>query len=98
MIFGELQYQKHYDEMHRELVEFIEKRFSNVESGHQGDSWIWVIDENDKVQIDTFSSMHHQVKSPYRDSKLVHKVIRELKDSYSVSIYPEPELEAHEEE
>ena len=98
MIFGELQYEKHYDEMHLELVEFIEKRFSKVESGHQGDSWIWVLDENDKVQIDTFSSMYHQIKSPYRNSKLVYKVILELQRSYSVSVYPEPELEVHEEE
>lgn len=96
MIFGELQYQKHYDEMHQELVEFIEKRFSNVESGHQGDSWIWILDENDKVEIDTFSAMYHQIKSPYRYSKLVRKVIRELKSNYPVSIYPEPDLEPHE--
>ena len=83
--------------MHRELVKFIERRFSSVESGHQGDSWIWVLGENDKVQIDTFTAMNHQIKSPYRDSELVHEVIRELKSNYSVSIYPEPELEAHEE-
>ncbi len=98
MIFGELQYQQHYDEMHRELVDFIEERFPNVESGHQGDSWIWILDENDKVQIDTFSAMRHQIKSPYRDSKLVNKVIRELQGSYSVSVFNEPEIEAHEDE
>jgi len=54
------------------------------------------LDENDKVEIDTFSDMYHQIKSPYRDSKLVRKVIRELKSNYSVSIYPEPDLEPHE--
>ena len=83
--------------MHQELVEFIQERFPNVQSGHQGDSWIWIVGENDKVQIDTFSAMHHQIKSPYRQSKLVHEVIQTLKSNYTVSIYPEPEFEAHEE-
>lgn len=96
MIFGELRYQQHYDEMHQELVEFIKERFPNVESGHQGDSWIWVLEESDKVQIDTFSSMCHQIKSPYSNSKLVHEVIHQLKSKYQVSVFDEPELEAHE--
>ena len=96
MIFGELKYQQHYDEIHCELVDFINKRFPNVESGHQGDSWIWVLDENDKVQIDTFTAMCHQIKSPYKNSKLVHDVIQELKSKYQVDVYDVPELEAHE--
>ncbi len=98
MIFAEIRYQKHYDEMHKELVDFIEARFANVESGHQGDSWIWVLEEGDKVEIDTFSAMTHQVKSRFKDSKLVHEVIRELNDNYSLVIYPKPELEAHDDQ
>ena len=97
LIFAELQYAKHYDDMHDELVDFIKVRFKNTESGHQGDSWIWILDGNDKVQIDTFTSMKHQIKSPLRTSKLVRTVIRELESNYSVNVYPTPESEAHEE-
>lgn len=97
MIFANLVYTEHYDDMHQELVEFIEQHFPNVESGHQGDSWIWVLAEGDKVQIDTFSAMYHQVKSPYHNSKLVHEVIKTLQAKYKLIVYSEPELEAHEE-
>lgn len=61
--FAELQYKEHYDDIHAELVEFVKARFLNVKSGHQGDSWIWILRDGDKVQLDTFTSMHHQIKS-----------------------------------
>lgn len=96
MIFADIVYTEHYDDMHQELVDFIEQRFPNVESGHQGDSWIWITTENDKIQIDTFSAMHHQVKSPYPESKLVHDVIQALQTKYTLTVYSEPQLEAHE--
>jgi len=97
LIFGKLQYQVHYDEIHRELVSFIEQRFSNVESGQQSDSWIWITQGEDKVQIDTFTAMQHEVKSPNPDSLLVHDVLRALQSRFKVIVYPKPEFEAHEE-
>ena len=98
LIFAELIYKKRFREMHQELVDFISTRFVDVKSGLQGDSWIWVSDKSDKVEIDTFSAIHHQIKSPYPDSKLVHEVIRELKSHYNVTVLSEPKLEIHEED
>ena len=62
------------------------------------DSWIWALGDSDKVQIDTFTAMQHQIKSPYRDSRLVHEVIRELKGRYTVNMFSEPKHEEHEDE
>ncbi len=96
MIFAELQYDKDYSEFHSELLSFIKANFANVESGLQGDSWIWIAKENKKVAIDTFSSMKHQVKSEQSDNLLVNEVISCLTKKYKLVVYQEPELEPHE--
>lgn len=96
LIFAELIYETHYDDVHQGLVELLEANFTHVESGHQGDSWLWIFRDGDKVEVDTFSSMRHQVKSSKPDSALVQDVIRALQTKYKVSVYSEPELEGHE--
>lgn len=95
MIFAELEYQKHYSDVHAELLAFVDKHFSRVQSGLQGDSWIWILDGDEKVAIDTFTSMTHQIKSAKAGAH-VRKVIETLRRRFEVKVYEEPELEAHE--
>lgn len=96
MIFAEIQNELEYSEFHSELVAFISASFTGVKSGLQGDSWIWVFDGDDKVAIDTFSSMKHQVKSESPKSQLLEKVISVLSLKYDMYVYAKPELESHE--
>ncbi|MDT8320269.1 MAG: hypothetical protein RQ826_07050 [Xanthomonadales bacterium] len=58
MIFAEFQYPCRYADVHDELLALVRKRFAEVQSGLQGDSWIWIMDGGEKVVIDTFSFMH----------------------------------------
>lgn len=95
MIFAEMEYQHHYSDFHAELLAFVEQRFSQVQSGHQGDSWIWILDGGEKVAIDTFSSMKHQVKSA-KAGPHVQRVIETLLLKYEVVVYEAPEWEGHE--
>ena len=97
MVFAEMEYQKHYSDFHAELLAFIGKHFSQVQSGLQGDSWIWILDGEEKVAIDTFTSMKHQIKSP-KAGVHVRKVIETLARQFEVKGYAEPALEAHEDE
>ena len=96
MIFAEMEYEKHYSEFHDELVTFIKSEFPNIEYGLQGDSWIWIFENNEKVAIDTFSSMKHQIKSSNKEFSLVNRVIEYVSSRYKVVAYSTPELEAHE--
>ena len=73
----------------------LKQRFSNVESCLQGDSYIWVLDGAERVAIDTFTSMKHQIKSP-KSGEHVQKVIAVLKEKYKLNVYGKPELEGHE--
>jgi hypothetical protein len=95
MIFAELDYDGDYSAFHEELAAFVNAHFSNVESGLQGDSWIWILDGGEKVAIDTFTSMKHQVKSSASGAH-VQKVIDALKFRYKLRILDVPEPEGHE--
>lgn len=96
MIYAKLRYSEHYSEKHDEILSCLRRDFEKVEEGLQGDSWVWVFDKDDKVQIDTFTAMHHEVKCSNRDSILVGKVIDSLKKEFDVEAYDQPEFEPHE--
>lgn len=98
MILAEMVYQQEYAEFHHELVAFIKVRFSNIEYGLQGDSWIWIFENDEKVAIDTFSSMKHQIKSSAGGRQLASIVIDYLKAEYTIVVYDTPELEVDDEE
>jgi hypothetical protein len=95
MIFAELQYLEHYDDFHPRLEGLLKKHFSHVESGQQGDSWFWILDGEDKVAIDTFTSMKHQIKAAVPGAH-VRAVIDALRTAFEVRIYDAPEREGHE--
>lgn len=95
MIFAEMKYPGEYWDFHQELNEFLCSHFSRAESGMQLDSWFWIFDGGERVAIDTFSSMKHQVKSA-RAGEHVEHVISTLRLRYEVQVYPRPELEGHE--
>lgn len=95
MIFAELEYPQHYDELHQPLVALLESHFDTIESGQQGDSWIWIFDGDEKVEIDTFYSMKHQVKAAH-NGPLVQQVIKLLEGRFSLRRYQQPEPEPHE--
>ncbi len=97
MIFAELIYDAHYSDIHEPLLNHLKTEFAEIESGHQGDSWIWVFDGDEKVAIDTFSSMKHQIKSDKPDSSLLQIVIEAIQKKYQLTVFPQAELEAHEE-
>ena len=96
MIFAEMEYESEYGDFHEELHTYLTENFSKIESGVQGDSWFWIFDGGEKVAIDTFTSMKHQVKSE-TPGPHVQRVLDVLSRKYGLKLYEEPECEAHEE-
>ena len=95
MIFAEMEYPGEYWEFHEELKQYLSQHFESVEHGLQADSWFWIFIDNNKVALDTFSSMRHQVKSAELGPH-IPQVIRVLQEKYKVNVYSAPELEGHE--
>ena len=98
VILAELDYEPHYSELHDELVALVEAHFAETQHGLQGDSWIWIFEDGEKVAIDSFSSMKHQVKSAAQHGQLAKKVIAILSQRYRVIEFAEPEPEPHDDE
>lgn len=97
MIFAEMKYSEDYWDFRDELVAYLKENFHEIQQGHQCDSWIWITDGNEKVAVDTFTSMKHQIKSAH-DGALVQNVMATLSAKYPLIVYATPGLEAHEEQ
>jgi hypothetical protein len=97
MIFAEMAYEKHYSDFHAELLAWVRNHFSNVQAGLQGDSWIWISDGAEKVALDTFTSMKHEIKSR-KPGPHVQAVIEKLATRFQLTVHPQPVLEAHEDD
>ena len=96
MIYARFSHSIPYGDFHDELLEFVKSKFTHVESGHQGDSWIWIFNESERVEIDTFYSMVHEIKTSHAEAKLVKLVIQALSEKYELQILSNPEAEPHE--
>ena len=96
MIYAKFIYDEHYSDMHDEMLACIVHNFERVEHGHQGDSWIWIHQGANKAAIDTFSAMQHEVKSQSSDLMFIQQVVDVLKNSFTLQVYTQPELESHE--
>jgi hypothetical protein len=88
-IFAEVNYPGKYADVHSDIVALLTKMFPDIQSGLQGDSYIWVTDGADKVEIDTFSSMRHQVKAHAAISHL-QNVIAALREKYDLQVFEDP--------
>lgn len=95
MIFAELEYPQAYEEIHDALTAYVAEHFAHCEAGLQCDSWVWIFDADEKVAIDTFTAMKHQVKAA-APGPLVQQVIAVLQRRYTVKVFAVPEVEGHE--
>ena len=96
MIFAEIRYNGDYDAHHELLCKILEEHFGDVQHGLQCDSWIQVRKNGEQVNVDSFTSMKHEVKATSIENKLVDEVIEVLKSSYTLNVHTPPTAEAHE--
>ena len=96
MVFAELSYQGHYSDYHDAIVNCLLSEFPGLQQGHQGDSWIRIGEEADKVTIDTFYSMKHQVKAADPENPLLRLVLDQLQTVFEVTLFDPPFAEPHE--
>jgi len=85
VIFGE------FDEACFSPVEAaLKARYPRVQSGRQGDSWIWVLYRGGKIGIDTFYSYTMQIQGPRRQFGLAQEIINLIKPLCPVTVFDPP--------
>lgn len=84
-----IEHEDSYDVFYDELLSYLRNNFSNVKSGLQGDAWIWIEQDDQKVALDTFYSMKFEIKSHTKDDLLL-SVIDCVRKRYNVSLLETP--------
>ena len=51
MVIAELSYQGDYGDHHDAIVDCLRAEFPDLQHGHQGDSWIWIGEGENKISI-----------------------------------------------
>ena len=87
--YAVIEHSQEYSEFYEELLAYIQQHFSTIESGIQGDAWIWVTDGDSKVELDTFYSMQFEVHSDSQSPLLV-SVLELIQQKYTLRFYDQP--------
>lgn len=89
VIFAELDRDK-FDEVLQTLM----KHFEHIESGRQGDDWIWIhLTDEDKIEIDSFFSMQLEVKAKYKHHPFVIQILHEMKKDWILQVFDPPKID-----
>jgi hypothetical protein len=96
VIIGEIIHNDHYQDVYDDLLKLISSYFVNVESGFQGDAYIWITEKDEQVSLDTFTSMQFQIKTNQQNNLLVARVIDVLGKVYKIDLYDPSEMKSHE--
>ncbi len=87
-IFAELNRER-FDEILQTLME----HFKDIQSGRQGDDWIWIHAGDDKLEIDSFFSMQLEVKGKYKQLEAAKQILQDLDEHCILQIFDPPKID-----
>jgi len=86
-----------FAELHRdsftEILQALAQQFEHVESGRQGDDWIWIHLDDNKIEIDSFYSMELEVKGSYELLPVVNGIIQQMQASWVIKVFDPPKID-----
>ena len=88
VIFAELN-RDHFDEILQTLTE----HFENIQSGRQGDDWIWIHLDDDRIEIVSFYSMSLEVKGKYKHHAVVMQTLQNMVSNWIVQVFNPPKID-----
>lgn len=88
VIFAELN-RNHFDE----ILQTLSEQFKNIQSGRQGDDWIWIHLGEDRIEIDSFYSMELEVKGKRKHHTTAMQIIQKMEKSWIIQVYDPPKVD-----
>lgn len=79
VIFAELS-REHFDEILSRLLQ----HFRNIQFGSQGDDWIWIYVDDEKIEIDSFFSIELEVKGRRRQARAATSILELLDPAWVI--------------
>lgn len=88
VIFAELN-RDHFDE----ILQTLTSHFENIQSGRQGDDWIWIHLSGDKIEIDSFYSMDLEVKGKRKHYPVAMQIIQSMDTNWILQVFDPPKID-----
>jgi len=88
VIFAELN-RDHFEEILQSLM----GQFKNIQSGRQGDDWIWIQLGEDRIEIDSFYSMELEVKGKRKHYMVAMQAIQNMDKSWILQVFDPPKID-----
>jgi hypothetical protein len=88
VVFAEL-YRDRFDEILKSLTE----QFKHIQSGRQGDDWIWIHLGGDKIEIDSFYSMELEVKGKRKHYTVAMQAIQKMDEGWIIQVFAPPKVD-----
>ena len=85
VIFAELNRDKFED-----ILDRLMKYYPSIQFGRQGDDWIWIHLEDDKIEIDSFFSDQLEVKGRQKHSKTIREILQALEKEWILKRFDPP--------
>jgi len=86
-----------FAELDREHFESILERLKQspqvIQSGRQGDDWIWINFRYGKIEIDTFYSMNLEVKGRREQYDSVNQLLKSLDIKWIIAVFNPPKID-----
>jgi len=88
VIFAEIS-RDHFDEILQTLTE----HFDHIQSGRQGDDWIWIHLGYDRIEIDSFYSMELELKGRYKFFGTAKQILEQMNDEWIFQVFDPPKMD-----
>ncbi len=76
-----------------EILDVLMRHFQHVQFGRQGDDWIWIHMDDDKIEIDTFYSEQLEVKGRQIHAKTVKHILQILEKGWILKRFDPPKAD-----
>lgn len=85
VIFAELNRDK-FDS----ILKSLQKHFSDIQFGRQGDDWIWIHFSGEKIEIDSFYSMNLELKGKRKQYAIAKEILSKIEKDCLLQVFDPP--------
>ena len=76
-----------------DITQVLSAHFADIESGSQGDDWIWIHLGEDKIEIDSFYSIELEVKGKYKYLTVAKQIIQNMNSEWILQSFDPPKID-----
>lgn len=76
-----------------EILQALESHLENIQSGRQGDDWIWIQLGEEKIEIDSFYSRNLEMKGKYKQLTIAMQILQQMDDAWVIQFFDPPKID-----